>query len=75
MTILYILGVPVPQNVSEINIITSKANWVLIIEKDAAFQKFLDSDGLSRLGPVIFITVKSVCFFGILNYIDYQEMG
>lgn len=51
-------GVLIPQNVLGITKVTSKAKWILIVEKDAAFQKLLDSDGLTRLGPVIFITVR-----------------
>lgn len=65
-------GASIPQNVSDIKEIVSIAKWVLIIEKDAAFQKLLDSDGLSRLGPVIFITVriefvKSYCNYYLLS--------
>jgi DNA topoisomerase VI subunit A len=35
----------------------SEAEFVLVVEKDAIFQKLLDEEALDRLGPCILITV------------------
>lgn len=36
----------------------SNAKYILVVEKDAIFQKLLDEGALLRLGPVIIITVS-----------------
>lgn len=39
----------------------SKAKFVLVIEKDATFQKLLDDNIFTKLGPCILITVRYFC--------------
>lgn len=56
---VYWTGVLVPQNVKEIVKVDSKAMFILLVEKDAAFQKLLDDGAHTRFGPCIIITV---CF-------------
>ncbi|XP_054283413.1 meiotic recombination protein SPO11-like [Macrosteles quadrilineatus] len=51
-------GVLVPQDVNGILKIKSSAKFILIVEKDAAFQKLLDDGAHVRLGPCIIITGK-----------------
>ncbi|GBP23127.1 hypothetical protein EVAR_13148_1 [Eumeta japonica] len=51
-------GVLIPQDVSGIQSLRSTARYVLVVEKDAIFQKLLDEGALMRLGPVIIITGK-----------------
>ncbi|XP_075427746.1 meiotic recombination protein SPO11 isoform X2 [Ascaphus truei] len=53
-------GVLVPSNVEGITHMNTRAKFVLIIEKDATFQRLLDDDFCSRLGPCILITGKGV---------------
>ncbi|XP_046675751.1 meiotic recombination protein SPO11 isoform X2 [Homalodisca vitripennis] len=51
-------GVLVPQNVKEIKKIKSSAAFILLVEKDAAFQKLLDEGAHLRFAPCIIITGK-----------------
>lgn len=51
------LGVSIPQEIINITRLRSTAKFILIVEKDAAFQKLLDDDILHKLGPLIIITV------------------
>lgn len=48
----------VPQNIKEIVKIESRARFVLVVEKDAAFQKLLDDEAHIKYGPCILITVS-----------------
>lgn len=60
---VYWTGVLVPQNVKEIVKVDSKAMFILLVEKDAAFQKLLDDGAQTRFGPCIIITVCFVLYF------------
>uniref|UniRef100_A0A1B6LVR8 DNA topoisomerase (ATP-hydrolyzing) n=1 Tax=Graphocephala atropunctata TaxID=36148 RepID=A0A1B6LVR8_9HEMI len=51
-------GVLVPQNVKEISKIQSSAAFILLVEKDAAFQKLLDDGAHKKFAPCIIITGK-----------------
>ncbi|CAB1336189.1 unnamed protein product [Coregonus sp. 'balchen'] len=51
---------PVSSNVGGIRNIVSSAKFVLIVEKDATFQKLLDDDFCTKLSPCIMITGKGV---------------
>ncbi|XP_046897162.1 meiotic recombination protein SPO11 isoform X4 [Hypomesus transpacificus] len=53
-------AVPVSSNVGGIRNIVSSAKFVLIVEKDATFQRLLDDDLCSKLFPCIMITGKGV---------------
>ncbi|KAM4623140.1 meiotic recombination protein SPO11-like [Discoglossus pictus] len=53
-------GVLVPSNVEGITNIYTRAKFILIIEKDATFQRCLDDDFCSKCGPCILITGKGV---------------
>uniref|UniRef100_A0A3B4BZJ8 DNA topoisomerase (ATP-hydrolyzing) n=1 Tax=Pygocentrus nattereri TaxID=42514 RepID=A0A3B4BZJ8_PYGNA len=52
--------VPVSSNVSGITNIVSSAKFVLVVEKDATFQRLLDDEFCTRLHPCIIITGKGV---------------
>ncbi|XP_041972323.1 meiotic recombination protein SPO11 [Aricia agestis] len=51
-------GTLVPQDVNGIVEFRSTAKYILVVEKDAIFQKLLDEGALVRLGPVIILTGK-----------------
>ncbi|XP_051516541.1 meiotic recombination protein SPO11 [Myxocyprinus asiaticus] len=51
---------PVSSNVSGIRNIVSFAKFILIVEKDATFQRLLDDDFCIRLSPCIIITGKGM---------------
>ncbi|KAF9412322.1 hypothetical protein HW555_009160 [Spodoptera exigua] len=51
-------GVLIPQDIVGIKELQSTAKYILVVEKDAIFQKLLDEGALLRLGPVIIITGK-----------------
>ncbi|KAM4691971.1 meiotic recombination protein SPO11 [Rhinophrynus dorsalis] len=53
-------GILVPSNVEGIINMTTQAKFILIIEKDATFQRLLDDDFCDRSGPCILITGKGV---------------
>ncbi|XP_043080374.1 meiotic recombination protein SPO11 [Puntigrus tetrazona] len=53
-------AVPVSSNVNGIRNIVSAAKFILIVEKDATFQRLLDDDLCTRLSPCIIITGKGV---------------
>ncbi|KAJ3586716.1 hypothetical protein NHX12_013110 [Muraenolepis orangiensis] len=50
--------VPVSSNVAGIKNISSSAKFVIIVEKDATFQRLVDDDFCSKLSPCIMITGK-----------------
>jgi DNA topoisomerase VI subunit A len=52
-------GVLIPQGVHRVVRLESSARFILLVEKDAAFQKLLDEGILERLGPCILITVSN----------------
>ncbi|XP_071780641.2 meiotic recombination protein SPO11 [Centroberyx gerrardi] len=54
------IAVPVSSNVVGIKNIVSSAKFVLIVEKDATFQRLLDDDFCTKLSPCIMITGKGV---------------
>ncbi|XP_069057720.1 meiotic recombination protein SPO11 [Pleurodeles waltl] len=56
----YSTAVLVPSNVNGIKNMTSNAKFILIIEKDATFQRLLDDDFCSKLSPCLIITGKGV---------------
>ncbi|XP_023716407.2 meiotic recombination protein SPO11 [Cryptotermes secundus] len=51
-------GVLIPQDLHKVVRLESSARFVLLVEKDAAFQKLLDEGVLERLGPCLLITGK-----------------
>uniref|UniRef100_A0A8C6USY8 DNA topoisomerase (ATP-hydrolyzing) n=1 Tax=Neogobius melanostomus TaxID=47308 RepID=A0A8C6USY8_9GOBI len=51
---------PVSSNIGGIKNIVSSAKFVLIVEKDATFQRLLDDDLCAKLAPCIMITGKGV---------------
>ncbi|XP_073794316.1 meiotic recombination protein SPO11 isoform X3 [Danio rerio] len=53
-------AVSVSSNVNGIRNIVSSAKFILIVEKDATFQRLLDDDFCARLSPCIIITGKGV---------------
>ncbi|XP_066528638.1 meiotic recombination protein SPO11 isoform X1 [Hoplias malabaricus] len=53
-------AVHVSSNVSGITNIVSSAKFILVVEKDATFQRLLDDDFCTRLCPCIIITGKGV---------------
>ncbi|XP_075701713.1 meiotic recombination protein SPO11 [Rhinoderma darwinii] len=53
-------GVLVPSNVEGVTHLRTAARFVLIIEKDATFQRLLDDDFCGKCGPCILITGKGV---------------
>lgn len=55
---LNIIGVLVPQDIEGMKEFKSSAKYILVVEKDAVFQKLLDEGALIRLGPVIIMTVS-----------------
>ncbi|KAM4610596.1 meiotic recombination protein SPO11 [Polymixia lowei] len=53
-------GVPVSSNVGGVKHIVSSAKFVIIVEKDATFQRLLDDKFCTKLSPCIMITGKGV---------------
>ncbi|XP_071966798.1 meiotic recombination protein SPO11 [Engystomops pustulosus] len=53
-------GVLVPANVEGVTNLRTTARFVLIIEKDATFQRLLDDNFCGKCGPCILITGKGV---------------
>uniref|UniRef100_A0A8C3QR28 DNA topoisomerase (ATP-hydrolyzing) n=1 Tax=Cyanoderma ruficeps TaxID=181631 RepID=A0A8C3QR28_9PASS len=53
-------AVTVPSNVQGIKNLTSHAKFILIVEKDATFQRLLDDDFFSKVSPCIMITGRGV---------------
>ncbi|KAM3617123.1 uncharacterized protein V6R79_002478 [Siganus canaliculatus] len=53
-------AVAVSSNIAGIRNIVSSAKFVMIIEKDATFQRLLDDDFCTKLSPCIIITGKGV---------------
>ncbi|NXB73586.1 SPO11 protein, partial [Donacobius atricapilla] len=53
-------AVTVPSNVQGIKNLTSHAKFILIVEKDATFQRLLDDDFFNKVSPCIMITGKGV---------------
>ncbi|XP_053309955.1 meiotic recombination protein SPO11 [Spea bombifrons] len=53
-------GVLVPANIEGITDMSSRAKFILIIEKDATFQRLLDDGFCCTFGPCILITGKGI---------------
>ncbi|CAL1606787.1 unnamed protein product [Knipowitschia caucasica] len=53
-------AIPISSNISGIKNIVSSARFVLIVEKDATFQRLLDDHVCAKLSPCIMITGKGV---------------
>ncbi|CAH2104843.1 unnamed protein product [Euphydryas editha] len=51
-------GILIPQDIDGIKKFHSTAKYILVVEKDAIFQKLLDEGALLRLAPVIILTGK-----------------
>ncbi|XP_075213811.1 meiotic W68 [Lycorma delicatula] len=51
-------GLLIPQDVINLTNFKSNARFVLVVEKDATFQKLLDEKVLEKLGPCVLITGK-----------------
>ncbi|XP_074013577.1 meiotic recombination protein SPO11 [Numenius arquata] len=54
------VAVTVPSNVQGIKNLISHAKFMLIVEKDATFQRLLDDDFCNKLSPCIMITGRGV---------------
>ncbi|XP_068272472.1 meiotic recombination protein SPO11 [Nyctibius grandis] len=54
------IAVTVPSNVQGIKNLISQAKFMLIVEKDATFQRLLDDDFCHKLSPCIMITGRGV---------------
>ncbi|XP_069660667.1 meiotic recombination protein SPO11 [Haliaeetus albicilla] len=54
------IAVTVPSNVQGIKNLISHAKFMLIVEKDATFQRLLDDDFCNKLSPCIMITGRGV---------------
>nr|XP_025041560.1 meiotic recombination protein SPO11 isoform X3 [Pelodiscus sinensis] len=54
------IAVIVPSNVQGIRNVITDAKFILIVEKDATFQRLLDDDFCNKLSPCIMITGKGV---------------
>ncbi|NXR92389.1 SPO11 protein, partial [Hypocryptadius cinnamomeus] len=50
----------VPSNVQGIKNLTSHAKFILIVEKDATFQRLLDDDFFKKVSPCIMITGRGI---------------
>ncbi|NXA95743.1 SPO11 protein, partial [Melanocharis versteri] len=50
----------VPSNVQGIKNLTSRAKFILIVEKDATFQRLLDDDFFNKVSPCIMITGRGI---------------
>ncbi|XP_029470806.1 meiotic recombination protein SPO11 isoform X2 [Rhinatrema bivittatum] len=55
-----VTAVLVPSNVQGIKNLNSNAKFILIIEKDATFQRLLDDDFCNKVSPCIMITGKGI---------------
>ncbi|XP_066417870.1 meiotic recombination protein SPO11 [Molothrus aeneus] len=53
-------AVTVPSNVQGIKNLSSHAKFILIVEKDATFQRLLDDDFFSKVSPCIMITGRGI---------------
>ncbi|XP_071836638.1 meiotic recombination protein SPO11-like isoform X2 [Apostichopus japonicus] len=51
-------GILIPAHVEDIQMITSEAKFILVVEKDATFQKLLDEKITAKLHPCILVTGK-----------------
>ncbi|XP_043216629.1 uncharacterized protein LOC122378966 isoform X2 [Amphibalanus amphitrite] len=51
-------GLLVPESVPHVQLVSSSARFILVVEKDATFQKILDSGVMDHLPPGIVITGK-----------------
>lgn len=71
LSIVLILGVLIPQDITGIKEFRSSAKYILVVEKDAIFQKLLDEGALVRLAPVIIITVSIYIYVGTLTKKTY----
>jgi hypothetical protein len=49
----------IPQDMQKVVRMESSARFILLVEKDAAFQKLLNEGILERLGPCLLITVSN----------------
>ncbi|XP_041901339.1 meiotic recombination protein SPO11 isoform X1 [Corvus kubaryi] len=54
------VAVTVPSNVQGIKNLTSHAKFILIVEKDATFQRLLDDDFFNKVSPCIMITGRGI---------------
>nr|XP_013046104.1 meiotic recombination protein SPO11 isoform X2 [Anser cygnoides] len=54
------IAVTVPSNVQGIKNLNSHAKFILIVEKDATFQRLLDDDFCIKLSPCIMITGRGI---------------
>ncbi|XP_062507058.1 meiotic recombination protein SPO11-like isoform X2 [Corticium candelabrum] len=50
------MGTTVPNDIHDVTIISSSARFVLVIEKEATFQRLLDDKFCEKFGPCIIIT-------------------
>uniref|UniRef100_A0A8C5DA56 DNA topoisomerase (ATP-hydrolyzing) n=1 Tax=Gouania willdenowi TaxID=441366 RepID=A0A8C5DA56_GOUWI len=53
-------AVPVSSNIAGIRNIVSSAKFIIIVEKDATFQRLMDDDFCTKLPPCVIITGKGV---------------
>ena len=55
---IFLQGVLLPSLIHKVEILSSSAKFVLIVEKDATFQHLLEEKAVEKLGPCIIITVR-----------------
>ena len=55
-----ILGMLVPDSITTISKLHSAARYILVIEKDATFQKLIEKKFHHTYGPCILITVSKI---------------
>jgi len=66
-----VLGIQIPQDILEIDNFESKAKYILIIEKNASFQKIIN-EGLLKKNKCTFVMI-TVSYISTINikYIFY----
>jgi len=71
------VGEPIPQDVGAIVDIISEAAFVVVVEKDATFQRLLDEDALNALHPVIlgecYMLSTASSIIDIFHFSDWQR--
>jgi len=67
-----VLGIQIPQDILEIDSFESKAKYILIVEKNASFQKIIN-EGLLKKNKCTFvmITVSYILSTIIIKYTFY----
>jgi len=64
-----VLGIQIPQDILEIEHFESKAKYILIVEKNASFQKIIN-EGLLKKSKCTFVMITVSYILG--TYYNYQ---